>query len=106
MSVVCAREDYQVTAKIPEVPKEFEIRFNDVSLSDQEAIRETLKQMQPPQHCVEDFSFEVRFSTNGRFQVGCRGTHSGRRCLPFDIDEREPQGIADRLKQLISDCWQ
>lgn len=85
---------------------EFEIRFTNVTARDQTAIREALKQMNPPEECVENFSFEVRTSVPGRYQVGCRGSNNTRRCLPFDIEETDAEGIARRLKQLISDCWQ
>lgn len=85
--------------------KEFEIRFTDVIPADQRAIREALEQMNPPQTCMDEFEFEVKASPPGHFQVGCRGKHTARRCLPFSIEETDAPGVATRLKQLISDCW-
>jgi hypothetical protein len=95
-----------LAATIPEVLKQFEIRFTDVPPIDQLAIREALQEMNPPQKCVEDFEFEVKVGPPGHYQVGCRGKETARRCLPFGIEETDAAGIARRLKQLISDCWQ
>lgn len=86
--------------------KQFEIRFTDVEPAGQTAIREALLELDPPQKCIDDFEFEVKAGPPGHFQVGCRGKASNRRCLPFAIEETDPEGIARRLKQLISDCWQ
>ena len=86
--------------------KQFEIRFTDVEPSDQVSIRQALAEMNPPQNCIEAFEFEVKAGPPNHFQVGCRGKDSNRRCLPFSIEETDPPGIAHRLKQLISDCWQ